>query len=103
MQWLRMHAPRKIDWSPVAEDLKATLHGTNLFTYNELVRTLAATSVDASLARTLLGDGGGRLLLACLRAQHDSERNGAHALLVQLRGQDLGDDAQQWQTWLSTL
>jgi hypothetical protein len=103
LQWMRMHSVRKIDWSPVADDLKATLHGTNLFTYNELVRTLTATGVEPSLARTLLSDGGGRLLLACLRAQHADEHDAAHALLAQLRGADLGTDARQWETWLSTL
>jgi hypothetical protein len=98
-----MHAVRKVDWSPVVADLKATLHGTNLFTYNELVRTLAATGVSPSLAAELLGHGGARLLLACLRAQHADEHDAAHALLAQLRAADLGTDAGQWETWLSTL
>jgi len=103
LQWMRMHTVRKVDWSPVTADLNATLHGTNLFVYNELVRTLAATGVDRALAGALLGDGGARLLLAHLRAQHDRERIDAHDLLVQLRGADLGTDTRQWETWLSTL
>ena len=103
LQWIRMHAIRRVDWSPVADDLAAILHGSNLFGFNELVRTLTATSVDPSMAKALLGNGGARLLLACLAAQHDYERNGAHALLVQLRGADLGSSPEPWQAWLSTL
>jgi hypothetical protein len=103
LQWMRTNAARKVDWSPVTEDLSAVLHGTNLFVFNELVRTLAATGVDPSMARVLLGNGGARLLLAYLKAQHDVERNSAHGLLVQLRGADLGMDPLQWETWLNTL
>jgi hypothetical protein len=103
LQWLRMHAPRKVDWSPALDDLAAVLHGTNLFTFSELVRALAATSVDPGLARPLLGNGGGRLLLAYIGARHDNERQIAHALLVQLRGADLGQSPEPWQAWLSTL
>jgi len=103
LQWLRMHAVRRVDWSGAAADIAAVLHGTNLFGFNELLRTLTATGVDPSMAKSLLGNGGARLLLLCLAAQHDTERNGAHALLVQLRGADLGADPRQWETWLSTL
>jgi hypothetical protein len=103
LQWMRTHAARKVDWSAAAADLSAVLHGTNLFVYNELVRTLAATGVDPAMAGVLLGSGGARLLLACLAARHDVERTGAHALLVQLRGADLGTDPAQWETWLNTL
>jgi hypothetical protein len=103
LQWMRMHAARKVDWSPAVNDISAVLHGTNLFVFDEFLRTLAATGVDPSLAPALLRDGGARLLLAYLAAHHEAERNYAHALLVQLRGADLGSDPEQWQTWLSTL
>jgi hypothetical protein len=55
------------------------------------------------MAGPLLGHGGARLLLEYLAARHDNERNDAHALLVQLRGADLGAGVQQWETWLNTL
>jgi hypothetical protein len=103
LQWLRMHAVRRVDWSASAEDIAAVLHGTNLFGFNELVRTLTATGVPPSMAGALLRDGGARLLLADLAAQHDSERDNAHALLVQLRGADLGVAPESWQAWLNTL
>ena len=103
LQWIRMHAVRSVDWAPVADDLAAILHGSNLFGFNELVRTLKDTSVDPSMAKALLGNGGARILLACLAARHDDERNSAHALLVQLRGTDLGPSPEPWQAWLSTL
>jgi hypothetical protein len=103
LQWLRLHEARKIDWAPATGDIAAVLHGTNLFGFHGLVQTLKATGVEPSMAGRLLGHGGARLLLEYLAARHDNERNDAHALLVQLRGADLGAGVQQWETWLNTL
>lgn len=103
LAWLRTHAARKVDWAPAEADLSAVLHGTKLFGFMELVRTLTATGIDPRMANALLGHGGGRLLLANLNAQHDFEHQAAHALLVQLRGQDLGDGAEKWEPWLTEL
>ena len=100
---LRRHAARRVEWAPAAADLAAVLHGTNLFAFQELLETLAATEVQPSLAEALLGHGGGRLLLACLRAQHPNERRAAHALLVQLRSADLGEAPEPWAAWIAAL
>jgi hypothetical protein len=100
---LRTQTVRHVDWAPAEADLAAVLHGTNPFAFLELVRALSVTSVDRAMAVALLGHGGGRLLLAHLDARHDAEHAAAHALLVQLSGQDFGDSAAQWQLWLGTL
>ena len=103
LNWLRRHAPRKVDWRPAEADLSAVLRGTNLFGFVELVQTLTATAIDPAMAGALLGHGGGRLLLAHLDARHDVEHNAARALLAQLRGEDLGDRVAPWQAWLGAL
>jgi hypothetical protein len=97
---LRGQTARHVDWAPAEADLTAVLHGTNPFAFVELVRALSATSIDPAMAAALLGHGGGRLLLAHLNARHDAEHTASHALLVQLSGQDFGDSAAQWLSWL---
>ena len=100
---VRDNKARIVDWKPAATDLAAVLRGTNLFAFQGLVRTLAATGIDSNLAALLLRNGGGRMLLAYLGARHDAERKAAHALLVQLRGGDLGELPEAWANWLATL
>ena len=100
---LRKQTARHVDWAAAQADLAAVLHGTNPFAFVELVRALSATSIDPAMAAALLGHGGGRLLLAHLDALHEPEHSAAHELLVQLSGQDFGDRAAQWQSWLGTL
>jgi hypothetical protein len=100
---LRREAPRKVDWAPAEADLSALLRGTNLFGFMELVQTLTATSIDPAMAAPLLRNGGARLVLAHFEARHDPEHAAAHALLAQLRGDDLGDRAALWQSWLAAL
>jgi hypothetical protein len=43
---LRREAPRRVDWAPATESLRAILDGTNLFAHNELMEVLAATTID---------------------------------------------------------
>ena len=103
LNWMRRNAARKVDWAPAADDLAALLRGTNLFVFNELVRTVASTGIDPAMAPRLLGQGGGRLLLLYLSAQHDAERDEARSLLTRLRGEDLGADRARWEEWLAGL
>ncbi len=103
LSWLRRKAPRKVDWVPAEADLAAVLRGTNLFGFMELVQTLTVTSIAPAMAAPLLRHGGARLLLAHLGARHNPEHAAAHALLVQLRGQDMGEPAAAWQAWLGAL
>ena len=101
---MRRHASaRVVDWSPTTADLALLLRGSNLFGFHELLQTLTATGVPLALAPALLGHGGGRMLLAWLRAHHPDERNAAHAFLVQLRGADLGEAVEPWEAWIASL
>jgi hypothetical protein len=99
---LRRGAPRRVNWAPATETVRAILDGTNLFAHNEMMEVLAATQVDAALARPLLTDGG-HIVLAKLRSQGTSERQAARRFLVQIAGRDLGDDPAVWQEWLRRL
>ena len=99
---LRHGAPRRVKWAPATGTLRAILDGTNLFAHNELMEVLAATRVDSTLARALLG-GGGHIVLAKLRSQGIDERQAARRFLVQIAGRDLGDDPAVWHEWLRGL
>lgn len=99
---LVVRAPRRVDWAPVTPALRAILDGTNLFAHNRLMEVLAATQIDSTLARPLLKDGG-YLVLAKLGSQGWAERQAAHRFLVQITGQDLGDDPGAWQEWIRGL
>jgi hypothetical protein len=101
--WLRKHEARKIDWGAAQADLAALLRGANLFGFTEIIETLTASQIERNMAAPLLGNGAARLLLANLRAHHDVEHNAAHALLVQLRGADLGVRAEAWEAWVAEL
>ena len=95
-------APRRVDWAPATETLRAILDGTNLFAHNELMEVLAATQVDPALARPLLKDGG-YIVLAKLGSQGLAERQAARGFLVQIAGRDLGDSPGAWREWLRGL
>ena len=101
---LATYVPRKVDWQPVWEDIAHALRGTNLFALRFLLKELTATQIDPALSSLLLSNGGGRLVLSYLRAQEDHEaRDLAHGFLVQLRGSDLGTDADPWESWIDGL
>jgi len=100
---LSTYVPRKIDWAPVLSDIGYLLRGTNLFAFRLFLNLLTLTHVDPAFARPLMENGGGRLVLAYLRAGHQAERDAAHAFLVQLRGGDLGNDPSAWATWIQNL
>ena len=93
-------SPRTIDWSPCVQTLRFLLAGTNLFAYTTVLEVLQQTNLSPALASLLLDESTTELLLANLRANHMRERRLARALLTNLAGEDLGDDAQVWQKWL---
>ena len=95
-------APRRVNWAPAAQSLRAVLDGTNLFAHDALMEALAATGVEPALARPLLKDGG-YLVLAKLGAQGLSERQASRRFLIQLAGRDLGDSPTAWREWLDGL
>jgi hypothetical protein len=95
-------APRRVNWAPTTQTLRAILDGTNLSAHDQLMEVLAATQVDPALARPLLKDGG-YIVLAKLGSQGMAERQAARRFLVQIAGRDLGDDPEPWQEWLRSL
>jgi hypothetical protein len=99
---LRRGAPRRVNWAPAVETVRAILDGTNLFAHNDIMDVLADTRVDPALARPLLA-GGGHLVLAKLRSQGTEERRAARRFLVQIAGRDLGDDPDVWEGWIRDL
>jgi hypothetical protein len=100
---LANYTPRKVDWSSSTADLNLLLSGTNLFAYAWVIQILIETEVSPKLARPLLKDEAGELLLAYLNASHNHEREIAHDLLAQLSGRDFGFDGRRWRAWVATV
>jgi hypothetical protein len=100
---LATFCPRKVDWAPTATDLISLLHGTDLFAFQFVLKALTATRIDPELAGPILGHGGGRLVLAYLRAEHEEQRALARSFLSQMRGGDLGSDPELWEKWIAGL
>lgn len=99
---LAWNSRRTVVWAPAAEDLRALIDGTYLFGFLTATRILSATEVSPDMAGELLG-GGGDLVLASLNAQHPHLRQTARQLLVQISGQDLGEDVEAWRNWIASL
>ena len=106
MQVLRSMTQRHVptvDWRPAAASIRALLAGTNVFAFAQTLDVLRTTRVSPALAAELLGNGNGDLVLAHLGAAEPFLREAAHGFLVQVSGQDLGDDAAAWANWLARL
>lgn len=93
---------RGVDWTPAVEDVHALLDGSNLFVLDALMAALVESGVDRRWAVPFLA-GGGHAVLARVAAEDRRMWIPAHALLVALRGQDLGRDAAAWQGWSDSL
>jgi hypothetical protein len=100
---LSTYLPRKVDWGPSVPDLVRLLHGTDLFAFQFVLKALTVTQIDPKVAAPLLAHGGGRLVIAYLRAQHDEQRDLAHGFLVALAGRDLGSSPEKWESWIANL
>ncbi|HEX2080295.1 MAG TPA: hypothetical protein VHG08_21515 [Longimicrobium sp.] len=93
-------APRRVDWRPAADALRALFGGTNLFAYTKVLDALAATEIDPALGLELARVDPG-LLLAHLGARNPLSPPPVHRYLVHVRGQDPGRDPAAWRAWLS--
>lgn len=100
---LATYHSRKVDWASAVPDLIDLLHGTDLFAFPFVLKTLTVTKVDSALSRSLLGNGGARLALAYLGAKHEQEHDIAHRFLTAMAGRDLGDRPASWAKWVSGL
>ena len=100
---LRAMPPRPVDWSPVADDLRLLLGGTNIAGMSSVMQLLSRTHVSPALARALLR-GNGDWMLEHLNATSPMEAGTAHALLVRLNGGvDLGSQREPWERWVRSL
>jgi hypothetical protein len=99
---LTKYVPRQIEWSSAASGIYHILNGTNLSALPHVIETLLKTKTSSKLAKTLLKNNGGRMLLAYLRAKHEREKSLAHRLLSQLSGKDFGFDDQRWSAWIAS-
>ncbi len=99
LDFMSQAKPRNVDWKPAAAHIRHVLNGTNLFALPAILRVLEATKVDPALAKALVGNGGGQMLLEYLKVRRTGEPELAHALLKRLSGQDFGRDIEKWTTW----
>lgn len=98
---LTQYHRRPINWSPSRKGIRAFLNGTNLHILSDSLKILIQTEVSPKLAKSLLGKGGGKMVLAYLKAQHDVERKLAHRFLVKISKKDFGEDLSGWNSWLN--
>ena len=97
------YVPRAINWSSATTDIHHILNGTNLFALPQIINTLVETKVSPELAKPILNDNGGNMLLKYLKAEHKREKTLAHALLLQLSGKDYGFDEKLWANWIENI
>jgi hypothetical protein len=95
-------AARPVDWSPMAERLRYIVDGTNLFGFDGMLRALAATSINPSLAPTLLASGGG-LIRAKLHSGDAWARDAAREFLARLSGLPPTTDLAAFDAWLDQM
>lgn len=100
---LTKYVPRRVNWSPAAESIRHILNGTNLFALEHTIKALLKTNVSRKIGKDLLKNGGGRMLLAYLRANNEERKSLSHELLVRLSGKDLGYDKAKWSKWMETI
>ncbi len=94
---------KTVDWTPVADDLRALLDGTTLFALPQVLTLLSRSRVDAELADELLA-GGGELVLAHLTMRVPSTRTRAMDVLEKLSGGvSYGTEPARWRAWIQTL
>ncbi len=93
-------APRRVDWAPARETLRALFGGTDLFAYTSLMDVLVKTEVDRGLGREL-AQVFPDLLLDHVSARNPLARGAAHEFLAYVSGRDFGRDRRAWQEWLA--
>ena len=103
LKLLADYSPRPVNWAPVAESIRHILNGTSLFGLPFAIDALLKTGASTELAKPVLRDAGGRMLLSFLQAEHQTEKERSHQLLVKLSGQDFGYDALRWSAWIKNL
>lgn len=100
---LGMLRPRRVDWAPVASDLRLLVGGTNLPVIETVFQVLEQTEVSPDLARALLR-GNADWVLDHMASRAPQANMLAHRLLVRLnKGVDLGPSRTAWKKWAASL
>jgi hypothetical protein len=94
--------PRRVAWASAAPGVHALLDGTSLYMLREFAAVLSRTGVGPADAPALL-KGGGEMLIDYAASGTPLLAEPTHALLVQLRGADLGREAAPWRAWVAGL
>ncbi|MBK8006065.1 MAG: hypothetical protein IPK12_19690 [Gemmatimonadetes bacterium] len=89
-----------VNWAPLTPDIAAVLDGTNLFALDRVMELLRAVPPPTADGRRMVM-GGGRMLLSRMAAADSITRTEAHALLMQLTGEQLPPDPARWATVLA--
>jgi len=97
------YSPRPVNWVPVADSIRHILNGTSLFGLPFAIDALLKTDASTNLAKPLLKDEGGRILLSFLRAERKAEKERSRQLLVRLSGKDFGYDISRWSEWIKNV
>jgi hypothetical protein len=93
---------RPVDWTAHTTTIHQVLDGTALAALAPLALALSKTGASPAQAAGFLA-GGGEMLTAYLESDNPTVRDPAHALLVALRGVDLGPEPGPWRAWIGTL
>ena len=96
---VRTNEDRPIRWIKARESLTALFGGTNPFGFNDILKTLVATEVDAEFGLRLLHDEPD-LLLAFAGAEHEEFSKPAQDFLRTISGEDFGNDIKAWTEWV---
>lgn len=100
---LRGMPARRVDWRPVAADLRLLVNGTNLPSIVTTFDLLARTEVTPELAAPLLR-GNADWILDHLASETPMGNDAAHRLLVRLAaGHDRGRARADWAAWIAML
>ncbi|MDB4906212.1 MAG: hypothetical protein JWO05_996 [Gemmatimonadetes bacterium] len=95
-----LRAPRTVDWTPVSAGINAMLNGTSVGELPNMISVLNRTGVGPANASAFLKNGGDMLVTFLDSRLYAQE---SRALLVRLRGADLGSSQAAWRAWISTL
>lgn len=100
---LQQFSRRRVDWAPVASDLRVLLGGANVSEIEETMGLLVATGIDPALASVLLARNGS-WITNLLDSKTPMTASRTRTFLIALnRGVDRGPGASSWRPWIARL
>jgi hypothetical protein len=100
-RWVGME-PRKVDWAPSTDDLRAFFAGANLWALPDIMRILTVTQVDPTLAPAILAHNDVFVLGYAESGDAQAAKIGQD-FLTQMSGREYGADMSKWRAWSSAL